>query len=542
MRLILQAVVLWYCLGTAARPIAATAGVGTSLASPWSAAQIVAAGQSVVLEQSVVPFDLLDPLSEARISAFPLPGRTAVDLELEKFTVFDDRTQFVESAAAGDVAIPTPTISFWRGVVSGDSNSIAFLALTPQGIDNGYVRTGDQTFFLASDAATLGGVPVTRHHLSTSQVLPVANSPFCHIDQVPQPIVEEITAQEGTGTPAAPTEYLIDVALVGTLSFFNLTYWDSECACTVDPWTTAGGAAEYMATLVAASNVICERDLSAKLYLSYCRVWTSSDPFTEVDDNELDDFENWWESNMSGSYQVISKITNSYSGGIAWVDGVCSRPYSVCGVDGYFPRPLDTYDSGNWDVIVTAHEWGHTLGSPHTHCYDPPIDKCYGCDGCNVPAGQLSCTSCPGSCYEGPSICDIGTIMSYCHLCGGIDDINLNFGTRVEDHIRNNLSASPCVSSPLTDCYVHLCSATPGGYSWAPYAEIEDAVRRVTNGGNVFICGVPEGSCTASGYPVPFPNGYPGSTTDAFPPGTIALPCVLQKWTGCSTSNVVIGQ
>ena len=56
--------------------------------------------------------------------------------------------------------------------------------------------------------------------------------------------------------------------------------------------------------------------------------------------------------------------------------------------------------SFTWDFVVLAHELGHNFGAAHTHDYCPPLDACY--DNCN---SSISCSQ--------------GTLMSYCHLCGG---------------------------------------------------------------------------------------------------------------------------
>ena len=57
-----------------------------------------------------------------------------------------------------------------------------------------------------------------------------------------------------------------------------------------------------------------------------------------------------------------------------------------------------------FDVRVIAHEIGHNAGSPHTHCYSPPVDQCFN--------AQSGCYSGTPSCPPGGS----GTLMSYCHF------------------------------------------------------------------------------------------------------------------------------
>jgi hypothetical protein len=65
--------------------------------------------------------------------------------------------------------------------------------------------------------------------------------------------------------------------------------------------------------------------------------------------------------------------------------------------------------------MVVAHEIGHNFGSPHTHCYNPPLDNCY-----NAESGCYTGTkSCPAAATINGVASVTGTIMSYCHL-GGI--------------------------------------------------------------------------------------------------------------------------
>ena len=61
------------------------------------------------------------------------------------------------------------------------------------------------------------------------------------------------------------------------------------------------------------------------------------------------------------------------------------------------------------------------------HDYCPPLDHCYAnCD---------STTNCPR-----------GTIMSYCHSCGGMSNIDLEFHPFIADRMRSNV-ASSCLDS-----------------------------------------------------------------------------------------------
>ncbi len=107
------------------------------------------------------------------------------------------------------------------------------------------------------------------------------------------------------------------------------------------------------------------------------------------------------------------------------------------------PIPFNSDD--NWDPIVVAHEIGHNYSSRHTHCYNPPIDKCYNQQG---------------GCYNGPVIFTQGTLMSYCHLSvfSGLEAIDMEFHSRcinekMRPYAASKLNALPTnltLSSPNT--------------------------------------------------------------------------------------------
>ncbi len=106
--------------------------------------------------------------------------------------------------------------------------------------------------------------------------------------------------------------------------------------------------------------------------------------------------------------------------------------YGVSNLDAYYGSfPTIGYV---WDVNVVVHELGHNFGSPHTHCYVPPIDHCY-----NEEAG----------CYAGPVEPTIGETMSYCHL---VDMIEQGFGNVVTTLIRSNAEAAMCIGAAPGTC------------------------------------------------------------------------------------------
>ncbi|HMP08659.1 MAG TPA: PA14 domain-containing protein, partial [Lacipirellulaceae bacterium] len=92
----------------------------------------------------------------------------------------------------------------------------------------------------------------------------------------------------------------------------------------------------------------------------------------------------------------------------------------------------------NWDIMVTSHELGHNLGTPHTHNYCPPVDEC-------APAGWY------GQCQSQQVCTNQGTIMSYCHLCsGGLSNVKLTFADASIQSMDAHLNSLPCNYSGAT--------------------------------------------------------------------------------------------
>lgn len=127
-------------------------------------------------------------------------------------------------------------------------------------------------------------------------------------------------------------------------------------------------------------------------------------------------------------------------GGVAiTIEGLCSQyNYSYSDVNfNYITVP--TY---SWTVQVISHEFGHLLGSRHTHsCVWNGNNTAI--DGCGQQAGYSE-----GSCAVGPipSPTEKGTIMSYCHLISGVGiSLNNGFGPQPAAAILNAVNTGSCL-------------------------------------------------------------------------------------------------
>lgn len=188
-------------------------------------------------------------------------------------------------------------------------------------------------------------------------------------------------------------------------------------------------ALDYIADLVAAMNVMYERDLDVTLMQGDTILRVGSDPYTQnsggaASSAELNEFSSYWSSHYNSVDRALAAMLSGKSpspnsaSGIAWVGGLCSHSY------GYSFTKVFRVDYLAGDAFVVGHELGHNFGSQHTHCYSPPIDECY--------AGE-------GGCYQGPTSCPggPGTVMSYCHIAGCGNNL-MQFHSRVIANIVNN--------------------------------------------------------------------------------------------------------
>ncbi len=182
-------------------------------------------------------------------------------------------------------------------------------------------------------------------------------------------------------------------------------------------------------------------------------IWTTQDPYDGIGDSSADYL---YEFNdlrpvFDGDLGQLLGIDDGGLGGVAvGINGICSQDnFSYSDVSFSFST-VPTY---SWTIMVITHEFGHLLGSPHTHgCHWNGDNTAI--DGCGQSQGYNE-----GNCDEGPiPDPDVkGTIMSYCHLVNGVG-INLanGFGPQPAARILSRVNAGTCLS---TDC-INTCINT----------------------------------------------------------------------------------
>ena len=125
--------------------------------------------------------------------------------------------------------------------------------------------------------------------------------------------------------------------------------------------------------------------------------------------------------------------------GIAWLDSLCR------GTHGYSFSQVCKFaeDTAVNDAPLVGHEIGHNFGSPHTHCYTPPIDTCYNGEACYTGS-----RSCPAPVTINGVTNVTGTVMSYCHLTG--------CGSTAVFHPRTVALITPKIQARVGQCILQL--------------------------------------------------------------------------------------
>lgn len=375
---------------------------------------------TAVIEVDRAALEALARAGGGAVANFPLgPNRTET-LALSPTQAFESgaRMVAVQRDASGKLVERPIELAgaFLSGTVVGFEGSHATLSVSDAGTF-GYIEIGEKTYIVSS--GPLGArLPTVSYDLSSMPEGIIRTTAWTCSVVDPQPPAE---VPEGGIAGTNPCRQ-VRVAYETDYEFTQLFGGN--------PSASAG----YVATLASSLTSIYQRDVNARLSANYLRLWIDPfDPWTSTSTSaQLNEFRGHWDSFMLGVGRDLAHFLSgrSLGGGIAYLPGLCAGVgYGLsANLAGFYPTPLLDNSGQNWDIYVIAHELGHNFGAPHTHSYSPPLD------GCGLATPDCSAAD-----------QDIGTIMSYCHLCsGGVSNIKLQFHPGNIASMSAHLAGSNC--------------------------------------------------------------------------------------------------
>lgn len=356
----------------------------------------------------------------------PLEGNNIANLKLAEYDILTPGAIIMEESSEGRKVFPADIrFKCYKGFYNNDMNSMVIICFADNFV-KALLLTENNSYTLATleDETRLSNECI----LYANNKILRKNDFHCGTDELP---LSEKTKH--------------DVQNLKPESLSN-TFLQANIALEVDNYTynlygqSTQNVSTYVLSLLSVSSALYNRDINVKLSVPSIHIWTTTDPYTGTTSNTLlNQFRTWWTSNMQATPRTLAHFITRRPGGlggIAWVDALCASPsggygYGFSNTDGPI-NPLPTY---SWDAMVVSHELGHNFSSPHTH-------------SCTWPGGAIdSCYTVEGTCYNGPVIPRIGTIMSYCHLTSAGIDLRLGFGTLPKAKIRQGAENASCMSA-----------------------------------------------------------------------------------------------
>ena len=378
----------------------------------------------------------LDGIDSVRMHGVPLPGLGEVTLALERrpLPIAADAVLQVDGApVTGGPQTLLSDLSIWSGSAVEIPGSTAFIVLGPQGPEGrvelpfGIGRT----------------IHVTTERAPTADGDPARVRIVHEADLAGFPAFDRPALCSGAAlVPGDDLDLDIDPMVMGAPTTSGLVA-PANCRLAIETdyqlFQKFGSSSEltsYVTGLVAAVSDVYMRDVQTTLSIAYLGVHTTSaDPWTAPDGGGdvaslLSEFRGAWNASGWPATADLAHFLSgaSLGGGLAYVNVLCNQSFGY-GVSANLHGGIDwnswTGSAGSftWDFVVLAHELGHNFGASHTHNYCPPIDTCY--DNCN-----------------GPTSCSQGTIMSYCHTCGGMDNVDIEFHPNIANIMRQRVDAS----------------------------------------------------------------------------------------------------
>jgi len=250
-----------------------------------------------------------------------------------------------------------------------------------------------------------------------------------------------------------------------------------ELAIEIDQYTrntfsSNTAASTWAHAIIAGVSQVYFGEVNVHINVVNTIIWNTVDPYASIINDAgtmLSTLRNHWTAN-NGSIprdlvHLLTKRSNTGTGGIAYVDVLCSNSWGYAfssdlnsNTSFNFPNPSYT-----WNLFVVAHEIGHNVGSSHTHWCGWAADPALSFSGGPID----NCVNVEGSCPNNP-IPQVGTIMSYCHTTssGALIDFH---PVVVSQALNPGINNAGCLSA----CPFYGCTDSTA-LNYDPLATVDD--------------------------------------------------------------------
>ncbi|MEO6131317.1 MAG: GEVED domain-containing protein [Saprospiraceae bacterium] len=362
--------------------------------------------------------------STPNILRLKLPAPFNIDLDLYRVNLYSATAHILTSQ--GLSMAPSPENIFYRGMIRGNSNSLAIVSIL-----------GDKIQILYSDEN------------GNKRIQQTQNGSYIAFEdkdiRIPNPM-DCFVKDTGTETPIinplnSPNRILTGSCVEVYVECDFKSYQDNGSSI---PNTEAWVAALWNEVKTLYANE------SIPVSVSSVFIYTSTDPFAGLNSTSavLNAFVAHIDTLTYNGRLAHFMSTRPLGGGIAYVDVICSTTLQ-CAVSTSLTTTIVPFPTYSWNVEVVTHEMGHNMGSNHTHACvwngnNTQIDDCgnqWAANNGSTPEGS--------ACYN-PAAPIIptgtgGTIMSYCHLISGVGiNFNNGFGPLPGNVIRNKFNTATC--------------------------------------------------------------------------------------------------
>ena len=485
-----------------------------------------------------------------RLEQFPFAPDATGDLVLERFEVASPDARILLRSAEGDSTLPLPAVVHFEGHLEGDPDSRVYIGI-PGSFLVATLKTSAGLVYVGPEGATAGPVQHVLRRADSAKNAELAPLEWrCDVEELPPaPVGAEYRSAGGE----SPLARFAKPAAASLSAMEATSLKDAAISVETDQELLAKFAgnvnamSSYITTLLAQNSLIYERDLGVHLTVNRIQAWTGTDPYAATSTlGQLNEVGDWWHTNRpKASYPrttVIFLSGKPVTGGVAWLDVLCINDFSQGGHWGgaYAVAQISgSYPANLWDLLASAHEMGHNFGSPHTHCFSPPIDMCYGSES---------------GCYSGPTVNPGplgGTIMSYCHLlAGGYGNIDMRFHERcISEQMLPEINSVSCLTTipdappavasfyTLTPCRVIDTRNASGPYGGPALGA--NTQRDFTMAGR---CGIPTTARAVSAN-VTVTQGSAAGALKLFPSGiTVPVATVINYRGGQTRANNSVSQ